>query len=310
MPQNRNQSTPPIGRRPDARRRWYLRIPLKLLIFAGIAFAVLYPHPARLARHLHRLRQLDAVIDPDAPHVAALETMLLEWAAATDPEMNLDQLRSDSHRAQRLVERFIYEKVQYAWDWELWGVVDYFPSIEEIFEKAGDGPLREDCDGRALLAASLMRRFGFEATLAADLRHMWVETPQGAFMSPGETKTIAFDEHGSHISYGTLLANLPSSLTFGIAVFPLMREMILLLAAWVLMLDRRTTPARAILGLMLLVQGLLFLRLSYPVSRGAAVEMIAWSAWVGLLHIAAGFVVLLRPAPTPTAARPLREAWR
>lgn len=265
-------------------------------MFAAVTFFVLFPDPFQFARHISRICNLEAMIEPAAPELGALEAELRSRIATTRPVEGDPAAGGMARAVQRDVERFVLERVAYEWDWNLWGAADYMPTIAEMFGMAesSGGRLREDCDGRAVLAASLMRRLGHDARLVTDLRHVWVVTNEGAWMGPGERVTIASGGGGNEIAWFTLVSNIPTSLSFGIAVFPFWREVIILLTAYLLMLHRRMSRGAMLLGLILLVQGLLFLRLGYlapvSVSRGTS----SWPAWVGLIHVAAGFAVLLR----------------
>ena len=284
-------ASPPDNRSKNSPLAWYWRIPLKLAIFAVVTFFVLFPSPSQLARHISHLRDMQRMIAPDAPQLADLEALVREQLTTTAPA------DADSPPVvQRAVERVVLEKVEYAWDWDQWGSADYMPTVAEMFERAAatDGQLREDCDGRAVMAASLMKRLGYEPTLVTDLRHVWVTTPQGAWMGPGGETTMASGEAGNEIAWGTLLSNIPTSLSFGVAVFPFVREIIILVTAYLLLIHRRMSRTAAVVGFVLLVQGLLFMRLGFFAPTAVTREVSSWPAWVGLVHTFAGFAVLLR----------------
>ena len=274
--------------------RWYLRIPLKLTIFAVVTFFVLFPYPRQFARHISHLRNLQAMIDPHAPKIDRFDAVLdhrFREMASTQPA-----LLRDPQLDQQLVERVVLEQVHYEWDWNLWGSADYLPTVSEIFERASayGGQLHEDCDGRAVIAASLMKRMGYEATLVTDLRHVWVETPEGKWMGPGRDKTLVATPEGTRVAWGTLLSNIPVSLSYGIGVFPFWREVIILLAAFLLSLHRCISRRAAAISLILLIQGLLFMRLGYLAPFAVSREVSSWPAWLGLVHVAAGFAILWR----------------
>lgn len=303
------ETTLPPARRPKS--RWYVRIPLKWLVFLAITFLVLFPYPGRFARHVAHLRNLNRLVQPDAPALAAWDTELSERlsreiagrAPTTQPLREL--LPSlPPRQVQKKVEAFVYEKVKYAWDWDTWGVADYIPTVDEIFASATDGLLREDCDGRAVIAASLMRRLGYDSRIVTDLRHVWVTTPQGEWMGPGRAKTVVSTPRGNKFMLGTAVQNAVVSLSFGIGVFPLWRELLILLTAYVLSIHRRMARGSAVLGGLLLLQGLLFMRCGVLAPKGAPGFAASWPAWVGLVHWAAAFFILGR------AARRARVAQR
>lgn len=280
-----------------AGNRWYFRVPIKIVLFAVVTFFVLFPSPSQFATHVHRIAHLEQMLEPDAPQLAVWEAdVRQEFAAAA---VHNDDLAAESgeqaalQRArtmQQLIQNLVLREVQYEWDWNLWGAADYIPTIDEMFWRASADTLglREDCDGRAVLAASLMRRMGYEADLATDLRHVWVVTPEGEWMGPGGEKAYERGEEGYAVNWAAALANMPISLSFGITVFPLGRELIILAAAYLLLLHRRMRLSWAALAGLLLVQGLLFMRCGYispSTTDGGAND---WPAYVGLLHIVLG----------------------
>src|ERR1044071_3741100 len=163
----------PLPTRPPelgSRGRWYVRIPVKIFIFLLVTFLVCFPYPGQFARHFHRICNMQEMIDPAAPELDAWESQLRE-RIENDPSFAMTPLGPISMpaaaHAQWIVERFVLENVKYEWDWNLWGSADYMPSVHEMFEKAKefDGQVKEDCDGRAVMAASLMKRLGYEPTI-------------------------------------------------------------------------------------------------------------------------------------------------
>ncbi|HKQ47110.1 MAG TPA: hypothetical protein VJZ71_03450 [Phycisphaerae bacterium] len=287
-------SPPNVARPPGTVLRWYVRMPLKSAAFALVTFFVLFPYPRQFARHVEHLRNMQTLVEPDAPQLDRLQTLLderLRPIAATQPA-----LLQSPPLVQRHVERFVLEQVHYEWDWNLWGSADYMPTVAEVFEKADEagGELREDCDGRAIIAASLMKRLGYDATLVTDLRHVWVSTPQGEWMGPGRDKTLIATPEGTRVDWGTVVSNIPVSLSYGIGVFPFWREVIILVTAFGLSLHRRMSRRAAAIGLILLIQGLLYMRLGYLAPYAVSREVSSWPAWVGLVHVAAGFAILWR----------------
>ncbi len=272
---------------------WYWRILVKCLVFTIVVLVVLFPDPFRLARHLAHVGNMEAMIDADAPELAALEQEVRSRIEALPPPPGgIRTPGSTARRAQREVQRLVYERVAYEWDWNLWGCADYMPTIAEIFAKAAEseGGVREDCDGRAIVAASLMRRLGHGASLATDLRHVWVETREGRWMGPGREKTMESSPQGNKLR--ATLANVPIALSYGVAVFPLGRELIILLTIVILASHRRMSRRALALGALFLLDGLLFMRTGYLSPGEVSLEASAWPAWVGGAHAAAGMAIL------------------
>lgn len=276
------------------------RILIKWLFFFLVTLVVLFPYPRLLYRHVAHWRDLQSLVQPEAPELAGWDAELRRWLLESWPQEPIAGRsfrewlsHTDPVRVQRSVEAFVLNKVKYAWDWDVWGMADYLPSVGEIFAVAGPRePLREDCDGRAVIAASLMRRLGYEARIVTDLRHVWVSTPQGEWMGPGRQKTLVSTSQGSRIQAQTLWTNLPVSLSYGIAVFPWLRELMILFTAYLLCCHRRMHPLAALGGGVLLLQGLLFMRCGVLAPTGVAADGSAWPAWVGIAHLLGGFVLL------------------
>ena len=223
---------------------WPARLAVKWSVFLLAVIAVCFPYPSRLVRHVQHWRDPGALIEPDA---AALAPFVEELAPRIDPEQ-------PPKKTLKTIEQFVYQKIPYAWDWDTWGVADYLPTVTETIA-AG----REDCDGRAVVAASLMRRFGFNARLVTDFGHLWVKTDQGEAMSPGKKPWIVADEQGIQYRWGAL-RQVPGTLAYGIAVFPLARDMVLVGVLWLLLLRKNGGLGCNLTALTFLVAGLLILR--------------------------------------------------
>ncbi len=261
--------------------RWYCRLPLKWAIFGLTLLAVCFPYPTRLARHLDHWRDLDALVDPDAPALGPLVDELR-------PLMTDDLTGKE---ALKRVERFVYQKVPYDWDWNTWGMADYLPTVDEVLSKG-----REDCDGQAVVAASLLRHFGYDARLVANFAHMWVKTSAGETMSPGKRKTVVSTDRGLRIRAEGLL-DLPKSIAFGIAVFPWPRELVVLLVLWWLLLDHRVRWRARLLAMGLLIAGLFLMRGSSRDFRHG----ILWMQCMAVAVMLGGMTVMC------LAARPTKE---
>lgn len=223
---------------------WVARLPIKWALWGLVILVVCYPYPNRLVRHLRHWNDPNQLVEPDA---AALKPMIQELRAELPDDLAPQE-------ALEHIERFVYRKITYAWDWETWGVVDYLPTVTEVIEQG-----REDCDGRAVIAASLLRNFGFEAYLVNDLAHMWVRTDAGDTMSPGKQAIAVATEDGFEIQIPGFVDSL-QALAFGVAVFPVGRELIILVALWMLLLRGSVGAAGNLIALALLVVGLMVTR--------------------------------------------------
>ena len=265
---------------------WYTRLPIKWAILGLTVFLVCFPYPNLFLRHVRHWSNPNALIEPDAP-------ALQPWVAELRPELPADLPPGE---ALKRVERFVRKKVPYEWDWNTWGLGDYLPTVTELIEMG-----KEDCDGRAVIAASLLQNFGFKAQIVTDFTHVWVKTDQGELMGPGRRNAVVFTDRGLQF-HVLVLAGLPEATVYGIAVFPLIRELIVLFVAWWLLLRTNAGAARSFLALVLLCMGLLALR------RGGAqyLNPILWMQIAGALAMVTAVISILlrngRPSPTEILA--------
>lgn len=247
--------------------RWHdqpphLRWPAKLAGFLIVLLLVLYPRIWLVPTWLSRVADFNAVIDPQNPRLAPLAAQV---RANIPHDATIDELLAAT-------EITVNSAVPYAFDWDTWGVMDYLPTVDETLDLG-----REDCDGRAVVAASLIRRLGYDAWLVCDIKHTWVIVRAGQdgnivereIMAPGTgDKSLAALTNDGAETGGTrvrwswgLFTNAARGLAFGVAVFPLERELILLAAVCLLTVHPGTTRMRGILGCLLLAAALAMLRL-------------------------------------------------
>lgn len=225
-------------------RRRLVRWPLKTLILLVGVFLVLFPRVDRFLDQLRLPLNRNVLINPES---SALRPMVDEFDGLRNPEWN------ERDMLQQL-ERYVYGKIRYTFDWDLWGNVDYFPSVEEAVMMG-----REDCDGQALVFASMARRYGYDAHLVGNLSHVWVSTNLGESMGPGKSKAFTMSEDRVKFNWKAI-ADLPRELSIGISLFPLGREILLVLLVWILMLGRDVQMHRAGVWLFALMFGLMLVR--------------------------------------------------
>jgi len=244
----------------------------KWLTFLAVVLVVLYPRLDMLPRTLQRYLNPNSLIDPQSP---ALAPLIEEFDRQRDLNWGGMALTDE-------VEQFTYRKIPYRHDWKVWANVDYFPTVEETLQKG-----MEDCDGRAVVAASLLEHYGVDAKLANDFTHVWVVTEHGNALETagGNTAVVEGKEGGGlKISWGRAIKQTATASSWMISAFPLFRELIILLAAWLLLTGTRkslqlATPA----GLVMLI-GLLLIR------DGESFRM--WSTWAGWLCLFGAVVYL------------------
>jgi hypothetical protein len=117
--------------------------PLLLVLWVLL---VLYPNPVKLVVSVQRL------IDPgvDAP---AVESVAADLPA--DPAA---------------IEDSILESIPYGYDWEVYGIPWYFPTVDEVLQKR-----ESDCKGRALVLASALEAKDIPYSLNTSPIHVWVD---------------------------------------------------------------------------------------------------------------------------------------
>jgi hypothetical protein len=277
-----------------------LRWPLKGGLLAVTVLLTLFPKVWLVPVWIERLQHLNEVVDPTYPGLAGLEAQV---AARVGEKPALADV-------VRPVEEAVYQRIPYAYDWDTWGVMDYLPTVAEVFAMG-----REDCDGRAVVAASLLRRMGYSGWLVSDLTHTWVVARDDAaaqpveleLMAPGKgQKTLAGRESGAgtrlNLGFGAV-RNLARGLSFGISVFPVGRELLILSALCVVTLQPWSSIRRRAAGCLLLALALWLLR-----SAGAPSGMLGNQpalVWVGAGAGLAGWLLLAlkaRSLPTPAVA--------
>ena len=268
-------------------RRLLLKAAFVLLV-TGFA---LFPRLWLIPTWVQRLANPASVLQPDHPELIGLARIVRE---RTGPQ-------PDPQTVLQVVETVVNERVPYAWDWDTWGVMDYLPTVEETFALG-----REDCDGRAVVSASLLQHMGYEAWLTSDILHVWVATPAGETMSPSVGgQTMVQTEQGTEVTLGLgLLQNLLRGTTFGLAVFPLWRELLIAAAVLLALLQPRAPVWRQGSGIVLCLLGFGLLRsVGEQVAR---MESMPLSVWCGYAILVGGLILLAWPgrkqAPTATLA--------
>jgi len=239
-------------------------------VFVLTMFLVFYPDPRVFYRHISHIQQADRLPNPDDPTVLVLSDRLDGVMARQGGDENL----------LTAVEELVYEEIEYAWDWDVWGAVDYLPSVDEVIEEG-----REDCDGRAVVAAAILRARGIDAQLVGDLRHVWVRTPLGDTMTPLGAPVYRVSEEKVEIDWHRLLD--PGPMAFGVSVFPLVRESIILLVAWILVLPSRIRWPTALVGLGLMIAGLFVVRFA----GREPLDPKRWLIVLSLLFVLSGLVI-------------------
>ena len=212
--------------------RWAWRWLVKLVMLGVVILFALYPHPVLLVTQIQHLCNIESLIQPDLPEMAAINREI-------DAKLPPGAMRKEEFKA---VERYVYEHIRYEYDWFNWGNVDYWPTAQEVLARR-----REDCDGQAVLATSILRARGFKtATVVANLQHVWVAVDGAELMGPKADKNL-------HRVGGKVVVTLPHWRTWldggsMINKFPSLRLLLILFAALVLAYH----PCRNLTGLLAL----------------------------------------------------------
>ncbi len=132
-------------------------------------------------------------------------------------------LNNSKEHELKIIQWYVYQNIDYTFDWDLWKNVDYWPTAEETWKRK-----KEDCDGQAILAVSIMRSRGFKnARVAGNILHVWVEVDSTGIMGAMEEKSVTKEA-------GKIKLNFPSttlilkSFAFIMENFPAFRILFLL----------------------------------------------------------------------------------
>lgn len=121
-------------------RRYFPLLTLLWVLF------VLYPNPLNLVASLQR------ILNPDIDPVSVER---LSRGLPSDPVA---------------IESTVLERIPYRYDWEVYGMPWYFPTVEEVLER-GEG----DCKARALVLASVFEAKNIPYRINWSPIHVWVD---------------------------------------------------------------------------------------------------------------------------------------
>ena len=116
------------------------------LVFVLWILFVLYPNPMNLVISIQRVLNFGA--DP-----GAVQSILGEFPS--DPAA---------------VEKAVLARIHYRYDWQVYDMPWYCPTVEEVLEK-GEG----DCNARALVLASVLEAANITYDVQASPIHIWVD---------------------------------------------------------------------------------------------------------------------------------------
>jgi transglutaminase-like putative cysteine protease len=130
------------GREPRAARLFRAFFPLLIVLWVLL---VLYPNPLRLAVSVQRLA---------SPQVDPIAVESLAASLPSDPAA---------------IEEAVLESVPYRYDWRVYGMPWYFPTVDEVLQNGGG-----DCKARAIVLASILEAKGIPYQINSSPTHVWV----------------------------------------------------------------------------------------------------------------------------------------
>jgi hypothetical protein len=166
-----------LPQRPPRARNRLKRWLLKSIGFAAFTLLVLNPNLKRAYLQVRHTLNPESLIQTQVPGLTGIN-------------QQIDRLVENNAGRQseaRLVARYVVRNVHYLSDYDNWGNVEYWPTPQEAWQKG-----QEDCDGRAILTASILRSRGFSsARLVIGLDHMWVRVNENENAPAKEPSYIA-----------------------------------------------------------------------------------------------------------------------
>jgi hypothetical protein len=195
-----------------AELRFIWRLAIKLVIFGGVLVVVLYPHPGLFFKQLHNYLDFESLIQPNFSEIGVINREI-------DAMLLPDATRENEFK---VIQRYVYQHIRYEYDWKNWGNIDFWPTAEQVWERK-----KEDCDGQAILAVSILQSRGFEtAKLVGNIRHVWVAVDRQELMGPDKEQTLRLEGGRITITRPSLELILNTTALY-IADFPAIRNLIL-----------------------------------------------------------------------------------
>ncbi|MEK7486069.1 MAG: transglutaminase-like domain-containing protein [Planctomycetota bacterium] len=156
--------------------RWIYRVPFKIAVLIASLLFAHYPNPILFLKNIRHLANPEMLIQSDASFL-------------NEVNQEIDQMlppNATPLQEFNVVQRYVYRKIPYEFDWNLWGNIDYWPTTQEVWDAK-----KEDCDGQSILTVSILRSRGFSsARLVGNIKHVWVEVDQKELMGPLDEKNF------------------------------------------------------------------------------------------------------------------------
>ncbi|MFQ6124640.1 MAG: hypothetical protein ACE5R6_08565 [Candidatus Heimdallarchaeota archaeon] len=136
-----------------------------LLFFGGAL------NPLTAGEQFRRRTQLPSLLDLRTPDIQALNDDFDQFLLESEQIVKTrDQFHSLEEYEVNMVEIFTYLHVKHKPDTMQYLTIDHLPTVSEVMRTGVD-----DCDGRAILATTLLLSRGYDAWVLANPWHYWVE---------------------------------------------------------------------------------------------------------------------------------------
>jgi hypothetical protein len=135
-----------------------------IYIFTGFT-----PDPLAWPNQVYNRMVITNTIQPENPQIEQLEREFEEFLKVDTILVN----RSYEERELRSLETFINSKIPYVTDFNNYFAWEHFPTISDVLERG------DDCDGIAIVAASLLIRRGYDCYIVNGKWHSWIEVNLG-----------------------------------------------------------------------------------------------------------------------------------
>ncbi|MDQ8203848.1 hypothetical protein [Pelagicoccus sp. SDUM812003] len=220
----------PFRQSPGARKA----VSLTVRLAASLALLVvsLFPNLPRLVEQFPRILHPERLVDPHFPGSdRALEQLQAELAGLPQDATLKSRVKA--------VEAFVKKHVSYETDWNLfYGNLHDWPTPAEVWQRKSD-----DCDGIAILSASLLQRLGVDATLEYNAFHCWTKIRQSQLSVGGAVKGPTSSREDGSVDWLSLAQDLFKARTWteGLS-FPIWRLVLSALAVpipWLVLRPRR-----------------------------------------------------------------------
>ena len=220
------------------------RIFVKIILLFFVVVVIHYPNPYLLIKQISHFTNVESLINEKLPDIDGINNSINE-------RLKKDHTKKAKYYA---VQQFVYRNIHYKDDWVNWLNIDYWPTADEVWERK-----EEDCDGRAVLAVSILRSRGFKtAQIVGNISHIWVRIDKSEIMGPRKDKnfqTIITGKGKSKTKISKPDKNrMTKVFSYHIRKFPIARNILLIVLTLIIIIhpckDRKVYYLGSIVGLL------------------------------------------------------------